>query len=402
MKKMLLIFISLSILIVLIAPLSAQPTANLTDTCVENYDPAVDYFPAKATLQDAEKFTVEYFNNYKVVTVLDAFDSAPLFDYVLVQCGTPAPDAADFPEGTQFIDVPTGNVITLSTTELPHLDELGLLDHLIGLDSFEYVNTAEVRQMIDAGEMAAVGFGAEINVELVLDLGPDLVLTYGYDPASDAHPVLLDAGIFTAIIAEWREPTPLGRAEWLKYTALFYNAEADAETIYKDIVSAYEEARQLTASIPDDDRPQVLWNRFSPFTDSWAIPGMETYAGALIHDAGGRIALGEQAGEENLALSFETVFDGAFEADVWIVNAFGMNTFDDLLAADSRFGDFTAAQAGNVWNNTLDVNEFGGNNYFELGVTHPHLILQDLVAIFHSDLLPDHEFHFYRRLERAS
>jgi len=380
---------------------AAAPDVNLQETCVTDYDPNVDYFPDKITITDAVNFSVEYFNHYKVVTVTNAFDGAEPFTYVLTQCGTPAPDAADFPDGTQFIDVPAGEIIAMSTTQLPHLTELGLVDKLVGLDSFLYVNSPEVRALIDAGKLVEIGSGAEVNVELVLDVEPDIVMTFGFNPASDAHPVLIEAGIFTALNAEWREPTPLARAEWIKYTALFYNAEARAEAVYADIVSAYNEARELAASVPEDERPVVLWNTYSSFSEAWSIPGAQTYVGALIRDAGGVIALGEEAPEGSALLSFEAVYDGALDADVWITGAFGVTTLDDLLARDSRYADFAAVKNGNVWNNTKDLNENGGNNYWELGVTNPHLILQDLVAIFHPDLLPDHDFSFYLRLEPA-
>jgi iron complex transport system substrate-binding protein len=42
------------------------------------------------------------------------------------------------------------------------------------------------------------------------------------------------------------------------------------------------------------------------------------------------------------------------------------------------------------------MNDLGGNNYWETGVANPHLLLQDMVAIFHPELLPDHEFTFFR------
>lgn len=399
----LLLLILSGLLAILPAAAQSAPVfdANLTGACVTEYDPDIDYFPEKITITDAVNFTVDYFNHYKVVTVTNAFDGAEPFTYVLVQCGTPAPDAADFPAGTQFIDVPAGEIITMSTTQLPHLTELGLLDKLVGLDSFLYVNSPEVRALIDAGELVEIGSGAEVNVELVLELAPDIVMTFGFNPASDAHPVLIEAGIFTALNAEWREPTPLARAEWIKYTALFYNAEARAEGVYADIVNAYNEARDLAARAPEEARPVVLWNTYSSFSEAWSIPGAQTYVGALIRDAGGVVALGEQAPEGSALLSFEAVYDGALDADVWIANAFGVSALDDLLALDSRYADFAAVRNGRVWNNDLDVNENGGNNYFELGVTNPHLILQDLVAIFHPDLLPDHEFNFYRRLEPA-
>ncbi|NJL57314.1 ABC transporter substrate-binding protein [bacterium] len=406
MKRLftILLLVALSGLLALL-PAAAQDDvvldANLMDECVTDYDPEVDYFPEKVEVTDAENFSVEYFNHYKVVTVTDAFDAAEPFTYVLMQCGTPAPEADDFPDDTQFIEVPAGDIIAMSTTQLPHLTELGLVDNLVGLDSFLFVNTPEVRELIDAGELVEIGSGAEVNVEVVLDVEPDIVMTFGFDPSTDAHPVLIEAGIFTALNAEWRQPTPLARAEWIKYTALFYNAEAEAEVVYSEIVTAYEAARELAASIPEEERPTVLWNRFSSFTEAWSIPGAETYVGALIADAGGVIALGEEAPDDSAPLSFEAVYDGALDADVWIANAFGITTLDALLDEDSRYADFAAVQNGNVWNNSLDVNENGGNNYFELGVTNPHLILQDLVAIFHPDLLPDHEFNFYLRLERA-
>jgi iron complex transport system substrate-binding protein len=376
----------------------AAPAANLTDGCVTDYDPTVDYFPDKVTVEDATNFSVAYFNNYKVVTVLDAFDNAPTFDYVLVQCGTPAPDADDFPAGTQFIEVPVSRFIAMSTTQLPHLTQLGLLDALIGLDSFLFVSSPEVQALIDAGELVEIGSGAGVNVELVLDVEPDVVMTYGFSPEFDAHPKLLEAGIFTALNAEWREASPLGRAEWIKYTALFFNAEAAANDAYGAIVDEYEAARQLVADIPLEDRPVVLMNTFSSFGNAWSIPGAQTFVGALVRDAGGVMALGELAPEDSAQLSFEAVYDGALDADIWIAGAFGVSTLDDLLAQDSRYADFSAVANGQVWNNDRDVNPNGGNNYFELGVTNPQLVLRDLIAIFHPDVLPDHEFLFHRRL----
>lgn len=381
---------------------SLLPTAaldhNLTDGCVENYAADVDYFPQKAEIIDAAKFTVEYFSNYKVVSVADAFDGAPDFKYVLAQCGTPAPSPADFPAGTQFIEVPTGDLITLSTTQLPALSQLGLLDHLIGVDSGFYISTPEVLRLIAENQVAEVGFGAEVNIELVLELEPHLVMSYGYNPASDAHPVMLEAGIFTALDASWRELSPLGRAEWLKFTALFYNLEARAEAIYDDIVEQYEAVKASAANVDAEDQPSVLINSFLGYADAWFIPGAETYVGQLVRDAGGDLLLAEAGSATSQGLSFESVYEGGFNADIWLVETFGVSSSADLLALDSRFGDFAAFQAGAVWNNNRDENANGGNNYYEWGVSNPHLVLADLLAIFHPDQKPNHEFAFYQRL----
>ena len=280
---------------------------------------------------------------------------------------------------------------------MPALSQLGLLNHLVGVDSGFYISSPEVARLIADGEVAEVGFGAEVNIELVLELQPQLVMSYGYNPATDAHPVLLEAGIFTALDASWRELAPLGRAEWLKFTALFYNLEAQASAIYQDIAAQYE-AVKTAAAVAAEDRPQVLINSFLGYADAWFIPGEETYVGRLIRDAGGDLLLAEAGSATSQGLSFEVAFEGGFDADIWLVETFGIYTGADLLALDSRFGDIAAFQSGDIWNNNRDENANGGNNYYEWGVTNPHLVLADLVAIFHPDLMPEHDFAFYRRL----
>lgn len=402
MRKSLLTLLLTTLLILpgVFAPLPGAQAQ--TADCITDFDADTDYFPDKATFTHSENVTVEYFNHYKLVSVRDAFDDADLFSYALVHCGAPTPAADELPENAQVIEVPVNRFIALATTQLPHLVELERLDVLVGLAEFTFVNTPAVRDMIDAGELVAVGSGAEINVETTLDAEPDVVMAFGFNPATDAHPVLLQAGVPTVLNASWREATPLGRAEWIKYTSLFLNEEAAATERFAEIETAYEDARTLAASISADERPSVLWNRFSPFTDAWSIPGAETYAAALVRDAGGALVLGERAPGDSEPFSFEVVYEAGLDADIWIVNAFGVQTADDLLATDPRYADFAALQSGNAWNNNLDVNENGGNNYFEFGVTNPHLILRDLVALFHPELLPDHEFIFYRNLTSES
>lgn len=394
MRSKLVLFI---VILMFAVPATAQ-VSNLTNACITDYHADIDYFPHKVELLHAEKFTVQYHKHYKVVSVKDAYDGAPGFDYVLVQCGAPAPPAADFADGTQFIEVPAGDIITLSTTQLPALAQLDLLDHLIGVDSAFYISTAEVVDAVADGQIAEVGFGSQINIELVLNLEPQLVMSYGYNPDTDAHPILLDAGVFTALDASWRELSPLGRAEWLKFTALFYNLEAAATELYDTLVFQYENTRKLAASVADAERPTVLLNAFLGYADAWFIPGQETYVGRLIRDAGGELLLAESGSTTSRGLSFEAVYADGLAADIWLVETFGVSSQADLLALDSRFGDFAAFQSGDVWNNNADENANGGNNYYEWGLASPHLVLQDLVAIFHPGLLPGHDFAYYQRL----
>jgi iron complex transport system substrate-binding protein len=391
--------LTISALLMLVMGAHAQD-ANLT-ACVSEgeYDASADYFADEVSFTHAENVTVEYFNNYKVVTVSDAYDGAPEpFTYVLVQCGTPAPDTSSVPANAQIIDVPITSLISLSTTQLPHLIALDALDVLVGMDTFLYVNAPEVRAMIDEGALFELGFNRDINLEVALDAEPDLAMGYAFFPDSDSWPLLLDAGIPVAINAEWREGTLLGRAEWIKFTALFVNGEDRANEVFDAVESEYVALAELGSSVPEDERPVVLWN--TVFGDTWAFPALDSYTGELMRNGGGLIALAELANEDSTALlSFETVYEGALDADLWILNAFATPDLDALAAQDARYADFAAFQSGNVWNNDLVVNENGGTDFFERGAAFPQLILADIIAILHPELLPDHEFNFFRQLD---
>lgn len=369
------------------------PTANLTEGCVETYDPNIDYFPEKAKVTQAAGLSIDYFKHYKVVTVLTPWrDAETSFQYVLVQCGTPAPEG--FAEA-QIINVPINSVITMSSTQLPHLDLLGLLDRLLGHDSFAFVNTAGVIERIEAGKIAEIGWGSTVNVELVLDLNPDLIMTYGLgNPEQDAHPKLLEAGLKVGLNAEYMETSPLGRAEWLKFMAVFFNEEGQAEAIFADMVKAYESMVAKTQTIAE--KPTVFVG--SNYGDVWNVAGGHSYFAQFLADAGTRYLWADDESTGSIPLDFEVVFDQASQADYWLLTSI-WGGLEAMLAADERYADFAAWQHGRIYNNNARVNENGGNDYWESGLAKPHLILADLIKIFHPELLPEHELIYYQKLE---
>ena len=368
---------------------------NLIDGCVAEgeYDASLDYFPEKTALTHTDGFSVEYFNNYKVVTVVTPYPGATeSMQYVLVQCGTPAPEGF---LDEQIIEVPVQTIVTMSTTYLPFLDELGLLDRLVGLDDATYVSNPTVLKMAEEGKLTMLGYGSGVNVEQALELSPDLILTYGSGaPDYDAHPVLIEAGLKTVVNAEWLETSPLARAEWGKFIAVFFNKEADAEAMFAKNVEQYNEYAALAAGVTE--KPTVFTG--SDYQGTWSMPGGNSFAAAFFKDSGADYLWADDTTTGSLPLAFEAVFEKAQNAEYW-VNVGYFFTPADLLAADARYADFAAYQNGNVWNNDARTSTMGGNDYYESAVAHPELVLADLIKIFHPELLPDYELVYYRQLK---
>jgi iron complex transport system substrate-binding protein len=376
-------------------PVVTAPEHNLTDGCIPEgqFSAEVDYFPEKASLQYTDGFSIEYHNSYKVITVKTPWPGASeSLQYVLVQCGAPAPEG--FP-AEQIIEVPVKSIVTMSTSYLPFLDELGVLDRLVGLDDATYVSNPTVLKMAEEGKLTMIGYGSGVNVEKALELKPDLIMTYGSGaPEYDAHPVLIQAGLKVAINAEWLDTSPLGRAEWGKFIAAFFNKEAAAESLFNEKVTRYNELKALTASLTE--KPTVFTG--SAYQGTWNVPGGKSFAAAFLSDAGAAYLWADDTSTGSLPLAFEAVFEKAKDADYWLnVGFFG--SLDDLKAADARYADFAAFQKGNVWNNDAKSSPNGGNDYYESAVAHPEVVLADLIKIFHPDLLPDHELVYYRQLK---
>lgn len=379
-----------------VAPAAEAPTSNIKTGCVDKYDANVDYFPQKATITAASGLKIEYFKNYKVVSVLAAWPGAEkAFKYVLVQCGTPAPkDIAD----ATVINVPAQSAIAMSTTELPVMEQLGLLDKLVGVDSFMWTNNAKVLDMIKANKLVEVGGGSDVNIEKIISVKPDVIFSSGSgSPEYDAHPKLAEAKLSEVVDGSWMEQTPMGRAEWNKFIAAFFNLEDAADKEFTRISSEYKALAEKARSA--DKKPTVLMNM--PYKDTWSIPGGKSYVAQMLADAGMNFAWADDSSTGSLPLKFEEVLDKGAKTDLWLLNAYGVfSNTQSVVDLDTRYGEFGALKDGQVWNFDLQVNANGGNAFYESGAANPQWVLADLIKIAHPDLLPEHKFVFYRMVEK--
>jgi iron complex transport system substrate-binding protein len=373
-----------------------QPKSITTNSkCATVYDPQVDYFPNKIKVTEAKGFTVEYHRNYKVVSVKNPWRNADVtFQYVLIQCNTPAPTGF---KNAQIVRVPVNSIAVMSTTHLPLLDKLGLVDRIIGVSDFTQINTPSVVARIKAGKLQEVGRSNNTNVERVLEIKPELVTTYGVgNPKFDSHPKLIEAGLPVAIIAEYMESSPLGRAEWLKFMALFFNREAAAETEFDRMASKYRSIAKIASQAKN--KPTV----FSGFDSrgTWYIPGGDSYSAKFISDAGGDYIWKDDRSTGSLNLSFEQVFDRAQSAEVWINSSQAWQSVSDITNTDRRYAKFRAVANPKLFNPTARMNATGGNDFWEGGTANPDLVLADLVKALHPELLPKHQFVYYRSLAK--
>ena len=99
-----------------------------------------------------------------------------------------------------------------------------------------------------------------------------------------------------------------------------------------------------------------------------------------------------------LQLSFESVYEKAYKADLWIGVA-SFKSLKEIESADKRYAKFRPFQTSQVYTYDARKGAKGGSEFLELGYLRPDLILQDLVKIIHPDLLPEHTLYFHKKLQ---
>ena len=391
---------------------SAQPTQSSQSAQQQEAEPSAQAEAepepqaapaAQIALTDAVNFTVEYVGSAKLVHVQQVSPGAPGAVYVLVQRGAIEPEggwiglaggliaAHDLGSAT-VVEIPIRSLFTSSTTQLPALEILGVVDSLTGVAQQAFVTTASVRALIDADQLVEFAATYAVDAEAVVAAQPDVLMTSGF--WDDAYDVIQSAG--TAIVhnADWVESSPLGRAEWVKFISLFFNREAEAEAWFERVRDDYAAARALAAGV--ERRPTVHTGQV--WGGVWYASGGQSYVARLLADAGADYVWADDASSGSMEHDIETQLAQAADAEFWLHAASWWGSIGAALAEDARYGEFASLRNGNIWNPTLATNEQGGNDFFESGSVRPDLVLRDLIAILHPDLLPDHEFVYYQQV----
>lgn len=345
------------------------------------------------TIQHTKNFKITDHGTHRILSVSNAFrNSTRTYHYALVPKSEAIPE---LPKGIPIIRTPVERVVLMETVYIGYLEALGQLEPIVAAATVNYISNPKIRQRIASGSVQSLQSGQAIDIEKLLLLQPDLILTSVSGDATFDIPAKLErTGLPIVLTAGYMEQHPLARAEWIKFIAAFFEEAQRADQIFDQIEQRYSELTNLTENIKD--RPTVLCG--APYSGVWHVPGGASFTAQTIRDAGGHYLWSEDPTQGGIPLDTERVFLKAARADYWINPSF-YPSMNALLAADPRFVNFDAVPQGQVFNNTRQVSPTGGNAIWESGIVHPEKVLADLIHIFHPTLLPEHELVYYQRLE---
>jgi len=351
--------------------------------------------PVNFGFKYAKGFSIFEHSDYKVLTIKDPWPKAEkAYKYALVHQDMLAKITLNSDEFDGIITIPIQNIVVTSTTHIPALELLKVEQTLVGFPGTDYVSSEKTRARVDNNDIRELGKNEGINTEVLLELKPDVVVGFGIDGNNKTFETIKKSGVPIIYNGDWVEDSPLAKAEWIKFFGVLYNKEKEADSIFNQIESDYLEAKKIASQVKN--RPSILSGAMHK--DVWYLPNGTSPEAQILNDANVNYLWSETSGSGSLALSFESVFEKAKDADLWLSPSY-YSSFEALEKANEHYTKFDTFKNKNIYTFANTTGETGGVLYYELGTARPDLVLKDIIKISHPELLKNYKPYFFKPLE---
>ncbi|WP_347925347.1 ABC transporter substrate-binding protein [Pontimicrobium sp. SW4] len=349
----------------------------------------------KITLKHATGFSITNYSNYKVLEINSPWPkSDKKYTYLLLTKEQAMVSTFNKEDYDGIITIPIESIVVTSTTHIPALELLGIEQTLMGFPGTDYISSEKTRQRIDEGNVRELGKNEGINTEVLLELHPNVVIGYGVSGTNKSFETIQKSGIPVIYNGDWVETSALAKAEWIKFFGTLFNKEKEAEAIFIKIEADYLEAKTLAKSATN--RPTVLSGALHK--DVWYLPSGTSPEAQFLKDANVNYLWSDTDQKGSLALSFESVFEKGYNAQIWLSPSY-YRSLSDLEKASQHYAKFSAFKNKQVYSFANTTGESGGVLYYELGTARPDLVLKDIIKICHPNLLPNYQPYFFKPLK---
>ena len=187
----------------------------------------------------SELLTMVDCGDYVVAEIKNPWGDGLLARYLLVSDDYEG-DLPEVDELTSVVITPVRRSVVFSSVYGGAIAELGAADAISGVTDGQYFVLPEIAEAIAAGRIADVGNSMSPSVESIVDCNPSALITSPYQGQEQG--AIERLGIPVIAMVDYMEPTPLGRAEWLRLIGELYGRrqKADSQHCCPETLSRYE------------------------------------------------------------------------------------------------------------------------------------------------------------------
>lgn len=340
-------------------------------------------------LKYAQGFSIRFFKDYKEVIVYSPWVKGTEYARYYLVTDT----KVKTPSNGIKVKIPLQTLASTSVTHLEFLSLLGELQTITGVCSPTLIYNPTILRRVGEKKIADLGDAFSMNVERTLQLNPGAVLMSGYNQNDPCAKRISEAGIPVIFNNEWMETSLLARAEWIKFVGAFFNKEKLADSLFSVVDKRYNEIKGKATAVKL--KPNIMAG--SNFRGTWYMPAGHSFMGHLFADAGASYYFSTDTTSGSLPLNVETVLKNFSQTDVWLNCSY--SSFNELVKADSKNTLFRPVILKQVYNFNKRKLPSGANDFWESAVARPDVLLSDVIAILHPDILPGYELVYADKLK---
>lgn len=345
--------------------------------------------PGDTLTRSTTLLTIVDHGGYQCVDIADPWNEGrALARYVMAPASMPADS---LPGDRVRVNVPLERSVVYSTVYAGAIGELGGSGRVKGVAEGRYFKQPAIVKGLADGSVTDIGSSMSPNIETLVALRPDAILVSPYQNAG--HGAIATLGVPLIEMADYMEPTPEARAEWIKLLGILYGNAGGASAIFDTTVESYNSLAGRAAKATP--RPSVVAEQ--PVDGVWYVPGGRSYMARLFADAGADYPWRDDTSTGSLQLDATTVFDRAHDADYWLLRTADAAdlTMASLAASGPLAPRMKAFAEGRVY-----ASNTSRTSFYEDLPFHPDKVLREFILIFHPSLAaPGEKLIYFKNVE---
>jgi iron complex transport system substrate-binding protein len=229
------------------------------------------------------------------------------------------------------------------------------------------------------------------TVERIIDVKPDVIMLSPFEN-SGGYGKLEDIDIPLVECAEYMEPSPLARAEWMKFYGLLFGEYDKADSLFQ-VVDQHYQTLKAQAAKAGKGREALIDKMVGSV---WYVPGGHSTLGQMVRDANGRYPWAADDHSGSLSLPFEAVLEQGGEADVWFYRYSSNHptNYRELLSEHRGYDQLKACRQRQVYACNVEQTLFYEETPFR-----PDYLLSDFILLLHPDLQSDASLRYFTLLD---
>lgn len=284
------------------------------------------------------------------------------------------------------IQEPYVRIAVLSATHVGMISALGQQEKICAVSDAKYLLDPRVKRLLQLKRIADLQTELGFSAEKLLQRKAQVVVYSGFGNESQQLK-RLPANMLKIANFEWREKTPLARAEWLLLFGALCGQFDEAQRLFEEIEANYiriqKEAQQNNHS---NQLPVLLSGNL--YGDQWIAPAGQSFEAHLYKDAGLAYLFSKEEGTGSVFKSLAEILRKGPAVGIWLNPG--------LPSRKAILKQFPKAQFFPFFKKPIYCYTSNTNKYWEQAAVHPDWLLSDMSRIASGQIK---KLHFYALLK---